>query len=253
MKKHLITPEVIEYFKENYKFMTDEELSNTMLEKFGFKVCARSIRNIRTQNGLNKTIEIRDRSIAIKKFVLEQKDAKSIQEVADKVVEKFGVKLSYSHIVKMRLNAGMRINHKYFKMDDAMRDFIHKNYQNFTNEQLFEILRDVYGYTGGKTALKRYKYENNLKKDSVVFNGENGYLWKLYEDNKGNIPKGSSVIHLDGDQSNYDLDNLLAVDKKVINEFYKKYGKRIDKDLSLAIIKKLELERELKKWMRKNI
>ena len=70
------------------------------------------------------------------------------------------------------------------------------------------------------------------------------YVW---EQHNGKIPKGYSVIQLDGDYTNFDITNLRLIHKSLLPQIAKKYGYGIVTETLCEI---LEFEKELKELKR---
>ena len=64
-------------------------------------------------------------------------------------------------------------------------------------------------------------------------------MWELYHG--GMPPEGYNIIFLDGDRTNFDKNNLYAVNGKVLREMSKKKWWSTNPELTLAAIKWCEL------------
>lgn len=74
--------------------------------------------------------------------------------------------------------------------------------------------------------------------------GEKKYMRKnrwIYEQAYGSVPDGYDVVFLDGDPTNYDLDNLRAVPKGAMS-FRRKFEKQTDPEAAKARVLMAELE-----------
>lgn len=69
---------------------------------------------------------------------------------------------------------------------------------------------------------------------------------KIYQDAFGTIPKGKMVIFLDCDKTNFSLDNLYCIDRKISAQLAKNRWYSKDKDVTLTAIKLCELQQALK-------
>ena len=64
---------------------------------------------------------------------------------------------------------------------------------------------------------------------------------KIYQDAYGELAPGKMVCFLDGNQQNFDLDNLYPIDRKILAVMAKNRWWTKDKELTLAAIKWCEL------------
>ena len=119
------------------------------------------------------------------------------------------------------------------KIEEA---FIRANYKNLKDEELAELYNKTFNKTIGKKTIEYYRKKLNLKKKGskrlkvgTELLRENGFVymkvaepdvWRykhrwIYEQAYGEIPKGYIVIFLDGDKTNFSLDNLALVKSEV--------------------------------------
>lgn len=68
----------------------------------------------------------------------------------------------------------------------------------------------------------------------------------VYEKHYGEIPKGYWVYHLDGNVSNNNIDNLIALDRKIVASLNITGLKSTDKDLTKLGIDILKINRKIK-------
>ena len=77
---------------------------------------------------------------------------------------------------------------------------------------------------------------------------------KIYQDAFGTVPKGRMVIFLDCDKTNFSLDNLYCIDRKISAQLAKNHWFSTDRNITLAAIKYCELRQVLKEKEReKNV
>lgn len=76
---------------------------------------------------------------------------------------------------------------------------------------------------------------------------------KIYQDAFGAVPKGGMVIFLDCDKTNFSLDNLYCIDRKISAQLAKNRWYSNDKELTLAAIKLCELQQALKNKEREEV
>ena len=131
-------------------------------------------------------------------------------------------------------------------------------YPTLTKEQLMEYL------SKRKIRYKGYNPRRNhpanalpllseyIKPDGMTLIKVDKDKWTykqryIYEQHYGPLPPNSMVIFLDGDRSNFSLDNLRAVSTPVYNTAKNKHLLSIDKDVSSAALDLAELYQTIRK------
>ena len=104
------------------------------------------------------------------------------------------------------------------------------------------------------------RYYQRIKVDTIKCDGKGGgSTWNknyiplqryIYEQAYGKLKKGEFVIFLDGDRNNFDLDNLVAINRKINGKLtgYHSQGKN---KLTKAMIEVIRAEIELEQLERK--
>lgn len=160
-----------------------------------------------------------------------------------------------------------------------IEEFIQNNSEKYTFEEMQELIEKEFGIKFTLCSLQHYFNRHGFKyvKKQIpigterIFYGkgtkENGvpYIWVkiannkdyrsnwkrkthyVWEQHNGKIPKGYSVIHLDGDYTNFDITNLRLIHKSLLPQIAKKYGYGIVTETLCEI---LEFEKELKELKR---
>ena len=169
----------------------------------------------------------------------------SHKELAELFNEKFGANLKMRQI-RSALQKRRILNGMYHKSDmsDEMIDFIYENYKGITNQELANKLNAKFGTNYNGKKMQNFKYKRGLKagircygdlnKRMPLFTetidsrgytfvkvGENNWVRKqryLYEKYIGKIPKGHVVIFKDGNKQNFELDNLMLAEKRLLNQ-----------------------------------
>ena len=194
---HPITHKEIEFIKENYSKYTVKELTELLNKKFNETRNYDTIKSFcRIKLGLHRTNFCNDSySKEEDDFIIANCNTMSRNEMSYAMYKKFGIERSPASL-KIRANRYLGVNFKENQSDKLSRarrktDIGHlfKNHDGYT---FIKISNQNLGANGGN---KRYiPYQN--------------YLYQKY---KGDIPKGYVVKFLDGDNSNFDLDNLYCV------------------------------------------
>lgn len=128
--------------------------------------------------------------------------------------------------------------HQQSDLTKEMQEFIFENYKGIGNQELVNKLNEKFGTNFSRKKIKNYKYRNNLqggvrvhyerglleettttdgytyiKVDTGIWVRKNRYLYEKYI---GEIPKDYVVIFKDGNNKNFDLDNLIKVHRNVL-------------------------------------
>ena len=127
-------------------------------------------------------------------------------------------------------------------MKNSIKQFLIDNVHGKTCEELAKLTNNVFGTKYTKEQIKYYKHKFGItsgldctfKKNCIPHNKRqtgyeficDGYTWikvsnkfvlkhrYIYKKEHGDIPKGYSIAFLDGDKTNFDLDNLVLIRDK---------------------------------------
>lgn len=157
-------------------------------------------------NGMKYTDEM-------KQFILENYKGRSNQELTDLFNQKFNTK-----ITKERMKCYKGNN----KLDSGLRFRFKKGHIPYNKGK--KMSKEVYEKTKHTMFAKGHIPANHkpVGSERII---KDGYIevkvaepskWKLkqrlvYEKHKGEIPKGSTIIFLDGNRLNFDINNLKCV------------------------------------------
>lgn len=159
--------------------------------------------------------------------------------LAEMFNERFGTNLTTQQIRRAleirKIDNGL---HHHSDMSDEMIKFIYENYKGIGNQELVDRLNEKFGTNFSRKKIKDYKYQNNLqggvkahyrrelleettttdgftyiKVDEAIWVRKQRYLYEKYI---GEIPKDYVVIFKDGNRQNFDLDNLMLADRKLL-------------------------------------
>lgn len=188
--------------------------------------------------------------------------------------KQFDVSISLKGLNRRCYQKGMlKYNREHYTQEQIA--WIGENVCNFTFAELAKEFNRIYGThsTQGavtQIALKKgalrgeNRFAHNVKAigEEVTKHGNIVYvkikdiggktdMWRpkkdvIYQEHFGAIPEGYTVIHLDKNKSNFDIDNLYAVDKKVLAtmNLNRWYGE--SREINITGIKVIEIERALK-------
>lgn len=167
------------------------------------------------------------------------------KELAELFNEEFGTNLTMQQIrralQKRKILSGM-----YHKSDmtDEMIEFIYNNCKGITNQELAKRLNEKFGTNYNAKKMQNFKHHRGLKAGIHCCGDVNkrmelmtetidsrGYTWiklgeynwvrksrYLYEKYIGEIPKDYVIVFKDGNRQNFDLNNLMLADKKMLSQ-----------------------------------
>lgn len=240
---HKYTEEDIYFIKDNIDNMSYREMSVFFEKKYQTKFIPDSISHVARRNGIKKSIRIyndRKNSCYKNEYTEEQliflketfSSCKKWKELADLFNKKY--KTSYSS------NEIRGICKKKY-------GFVMENSTTFKRNHhplKLSIGTERIG-SGGKVCVKVSDFElpsgnaSNWKQKSRV----------IYESVYGEIPKGNTIIHLNGNTNDFDISNLYCVSRSVMaclmrNDWYKE-----NQEITLTAVKCAELMCKLKEMV----
>lgn len=183
------------------------------------------------------------------------------KELAEMFNEKFNTNLTMQQI-RSALQKRKILNGMYHKSDmtNEMIDFIYKNYKGITNQELADRLNKKFSTNYNAKKMQNFKHNRGLKAGIKCYGdlnkrmdlftetidsrgytfvkvGEYNWIRKqryIYEKYIGEIPEGHVIIFKDGNRQNFDLDNLMLADKKLLGRV--SASMTDDKELNETII-----------------
>lgn len=179
------TKEQVEWIKENAYGHRHKELAEMFNEKFGTNLTMQQMRRAlqvrKIKNGLHQS----DLTKEMQTFIFENYKGISNQELVDRLNKKFGTNFN-------------RKKMKDFKWRNGLKSGI--KITPYKRQELLSEITDARGYTFVK--VDEYKW---IRKQRYI-----------YEKYIGKIPKGHVVVFKDGNRQNFDLDNLMLADLKLL-------------------------------------
>lgn len=169
---------------------------------------------------------------------------RSTKEIQDLIYKKYNIQLKRGTLEtfkrKNKLKSGMRIEYtneqkmylkkivKYYSTKEVIKMFYKKYNIKLTKSRINHFREKYKLYRVENTG--QYKKGNipfNKQKIGYEFKDKEGYTWKkiddckferkqklLYEEKYGKIPKGYSVIFLDKNKDNFNINNLKLIKNK---------------------------------------
>lgn len=208
--------EQVEWLKENAYGHRHKELTEMFNKEFGTNLEMKQIRRAlqirKISNGLHHHPDVPDE---IAKFIYDNYEGISNQELIDRIYKKFGVKYNRRKMKDYKWRRGLRSGIKITP---------------FEKRELLSELTDDRGYTfikvGEYNWIPKHRY--------------------LYEKHIGKIPKGHVVVFKDGNSQNFDLDNLMLADRKLLGRISSLITKDAELNETIILNAKLKIKvREL--------
>lgn len=170
---------------------------------------------------------------------------RSVREVANMINEKFGTNYTPSAITNIKYRNGLKSGYqRSVSINDEYLQFLKDNVKGRSNKELTELFNKTFGTNCSETQIASYKRyykltsgidmkfkkgevryttkrpigsEGTYKGDGVIFVkiGEPD-IWVrknryVYEQAYGKLQDGYHVIHLNGDKTDFRLENLKAI------------------------------------------
>lgn len=262
--------EMIEFLRANKGSMTMRELTQKFNDTFGQKRSVQAINSICFKNGLPPKIRYPDEVIS---FIKNNVSKMSYKDLADSLNERFNIGATKKGIQAFCFSHNMcngrrKKRSEYFVFSDEMVSFITKHAQYMSRPQLTRLFNERFGTNISVFILTHechkigltHIYPNIKEISSETTKKGHGYFiktkdgWKpkqrvLWAQKNGPIPPKCYVLFADGDNTNFDEDNLILVTGKEHVHLNKKKLRFSDADRTKAglTIVKLLLEIEKRK------
>lgn len=216
------TKEMVRYVKANYKNISDERIAKKLNIKYGANFSANAVKTKRQKLGLKienkRPLKYTDEVI---KFILKNYEGKDNIELANLLNEKFHLNTNGDKVSMFKANYKRR-----YGVD--LRTGINKGCFKKGNVPINKGTKGMFNVGGNKTSFKKGNIPSNRRKIFEERIGKYGYTeikikdgclnnnWVpkhryIYEKKYGPIPAKHKVIFLDGDITNFDINNLKMV------------------------------------------
>lgn len=248
-KKAGYTQEQIQFLRDNANKYTTKQLAEMLTEKFNRPTSKSALCKAFKTHGIVKkrvTGEILNRkstdtyhvyTAEERDWLKKHNDEMTRDELADKFNEVFGCNVSRSSVKDVcikRLGLKRSVNKGCFAKGDGRVDNsrLPIGTERRTNGYLMVKYNDI--KHDGKVTHKMFR-ENWMEKQRYV-----------YEQAHGAIPDGYVVVFLDNDSTNYDIENLYCIPRKILAVMNKNNWFNKNPELTLTAIKWCELHYALK-------
>jgi hypothetical protein len=230
------TPDIVEYLREN-RNVSSAEMVRRLAERFGLKVTDRLLFATRSRYGIKRSIPLRcvfsEDEVG---FIKANKDNLNNRAMTEALNSKFCA----AHTMVQVMNFRKRNGFVYRLFSDEAMEYM-RSHSADSYKDICENLNRIFGkeYTARhvKSAMHYYKlkeFKKRPKKGSEEFSERlkhskncnveikvNGrWIPKsryVYEQATGKkVEKGKVCVFLDGDIYNFDLDNMIFVDRRLL-------------------------------------
>ena len=240
-KYHILyDEEKIQWLSQNYGKATADEIAKRFNEKFGTDICGRTLISIVSHKKIPHTIE---------DDVKHYKYTREEREWIKTNIQKYDSWIELTDDLNRIFNKNYNCERVRELGTKRLKIKLGKNRSKYGLKKKEEYpLGTIKNGMNGTTYIKV-----KLVDGSVTRKTNNGYsepYWKplqkyIYEQTYGELKDDEFIIFLDGDNENYNLDNLCCVDKKIFGQLNLRgwYG---HKELTKAMIEVIKTEIKLK-------
>ena len=239
--------EELEFLKENVKGKTVQELSDMIYEEFGTRYTKNQLTVIKSKNGLKSG------AIATSKpkypehieYLKEIYKGRSLQEITDLMNKKFNVNYSKKAIQTMKWRYNLKSGYlRSFTNHPEYLEFLKENVKGTSRKDLTRMFNEKFGtdypvekvinwlryynltngidaqYKKGNVPMIKKPIGSEYLKDGVVFiKVAEPDIWErknryIYKQAHGTLPDNYDVIHLNGDKTDFNIENLAAIERK---------------------------------------
>lgn len=269
--KHTYT-EAEEKYISNFKGST-KELQRAFNKEFDTNLSYSAMAQKRNSMGL-KCFERIDFTDDMWEWLEEHIQEMNWNALTKAFCKRFDVSISLKGLNRRCYQRGLlKYNREHYTQEQIA--WICENVSNFTFAELTEEFNRIFGTHATQGAITQIalkhralrgedRFAHNVKPigdevtkyDGVVYvkvkdTGNRADMWRpkkdvIYQEHFGAIPAGYTVIHLNKNKNDFSIDNLYAVDNKVLAtmNLNKWYGE--NREINLTGIKVIEIERALK-------
>ena len=264
-------------FMEKYApIMSREEFTEAYNKEFGTKYTVTYLRSLVYKAGILKN----ERFLFDEehdKFLIENGPSMTCGEMLELFEETFNYRPQKASLYQRykRLNIQPKLEREKFTEEEI--DFLKRNAQNLYFGEIYRLFVEHYrhvSYDAFRYQCRKHNIEYAHGFDLVNDDVKTRYrdigceiVWKvpsgkryirkdkmIYELHYGELPSTHCIIHLDGDTLNDDIDNLFAVDRRVVST-YTRLGLKItdNPEINLSIINTGQLQFEISQAIKKRL
>lgn len=255
--KKLLTDEMDNFLRKNADGIRTKEITEILNSKFGTSFSCEQIKQYKNRHGIKNGLQhvgiSKEKlfSDEIKKFIESNVVGTGTKELAELVNNEFGTSYTYeqmkSYKARYKLKSGIDSTFKKgnvpfnkglkgYCAEGCQKGWFKKGMKPMKHRPVgSERVKSKDGYTLVKVAEPR--------------------TWKLkhrviWENHNGQVPKGYVVIFLDGDKTNFDINNLACVSRnelKILNKNGLIYDNAEATKTGIAIAKVIATKQKRKK------
>lgn len=218
-KPHKYTEEQIAFIEEHYPGRLNVELAEIFNKKFGTDLTDTQMRSFKSRRGLKSKTAVSILNYEQKKYLMEIKDGLSTSEIADKLNERFDMKISPKQVRSYCSNHGIATGYDtLFKKGNVpytagktWDEVFTKEAQENMRKTLFKKGQDPYNKAPVGTEVKNDRGYTKVKISDKEGAGTKNWEFKhriIWEKHHGPVSKGKFVTFRDGNKENFDIDNL---------------------------------------------
>ena len=288
-KRQIKSAERKAFMKKYAPIMSREEFTEAYNKEFGTKYTVTYLRSLVYKAGILKN----ERFLFNEehdKFLIENGPSMTCGEMLELFEETFNYKPRKASLYQRykKLNIQPKLEREKFSEEEI--DFLKRNAQNLYFGEIYKLFVERYrhvSYDAFRYQCRKHNIEYahgfDLVNDDVktryrdigfeiVWKVPSGKLYNfvkyahgikhnyirkdkmIYESHYGELPSTHCIIHLDGDTLNDDINNLFAVDRRVVST-YTRLGLKItdNPEINLSIINTGQLQFEISQAIKKRL
>lgn len=237
-----------EYIFENYRGTSARKMAIDLNRLFRKDYSREKVKNFYKKHGLVPDAKSVKRTAFLKEeeeFILNNYKGVSHEKMRDLLIKKFQRRHSETTIGAYYRNKGLRsgLDGKFQKGHETMNKGVPM--VKWASPESIERIR--------KTQFKKGHIDDNARPLLPIGTRRkriDGYVWiktgqpntwkeehrYLWEKENGPLGRYQKLLHIDGNRSNNDLDNLIPVSDAVCAEINQRFGLTKDRELNLVII-----------------
>ena len=270
MKNRVIfTEEMVETIKENYKNHSARQMSDLIYERTGERISIRSIQHFCHNHQYVKR-KTEPYSEELKKFIKDNYDYFTSKELVKIIEIKFKRKINPKTMqIFLKRNKITKSSKCARFYSSEAKKYIFENSKKYTIEEMVKKLYEKFSIIRTPQNIRNYYCTNNLeykkvrvpaligselkskeatriKVDKHKYVQKNRYLYEKYNNVK--LKSNECVIFLDGNENNYDKENLIAVKYGTYQNIIRTLGgKEVSPELRKLIITTIQFKELMNK------
>lgn len=220
---HVYTNEQKEFIVNNFDKYSNKALTELFNDIFHTSLSYRQIKSFKIKNHLSYQ-KYHTYTQEEKYWLSKNYDKHYVKDLVQMFNEKFNANLSEANIMSYKKKHNLTHHHGTFKVWELPPEILVTNKKRKSSSENMKkynkskrIEGEKAGYKDGNNYVDKYGRHYVIVRDEIK--RKNIYIKRdryVYEKTYGKIPKDNVIIHIDGDISNDNIDNLKTVKRGVV-------------------------------------